>query len=259
MPLNDSLNFVSTATSTGSLATEHQECPTAGLRPSDISSRKSKRGWMRVSFLTRFVWAVRERVALYLNTKPTPCYSNSDGLESIRSDIPVGLPPHRGGVCDLSPQPKKSQRGSGKVVSRPQDSIHYEQNNHVRSSTNTRSQSGVPVQTFLDVSVQLTRTVHWKWKNDSENQIVNKGTRFTIAIDPEIVRWLDQRKIKYRKSKAKIISPKLGRPCWEIFLQFYDIKDARYFALSWNAPSISDEALKAMIEAGRQQSKPQWR
>ena len=263
MPLNDSSNSVSTATSTGSLATDHLDCPTAGPRPSDISSPRSKSGWMRASSLTRFIWAVKERAASYLNTKTTPCYSNSDGSKTYGSDIRV----EEGLAVDASPrdtcvaQQSSLPNGSGSdaVVERPQGSLHRKRSRSSRNPSHSRSQSGSSFQTFLDVSVQLTRTVHWKWKNDSEDQKVRQGTRFSVEIDPEITRWLNQRNIKYKKSKVKIICPRLGRPCWEIFLQFRDIKEARYFASAWNAPSISADTLKAMIQAARQKSQSQWR
>ena len=158
--------------------------------------------------------------------------------------------------ADLGSQSGLSdQTGHFGVAVRKQDRTHDKQRRSSWRGVHQKQKASRPVQTYMDVGVQLIRTVHWKWGNDSESNVVSRETRFTMDIDPEITRWLKQRGMLYRKSRAKIVSPKLGRPCWELFFHFTNAKDARYFALVWQTKSIGAEELRSLLNAGRTKMK----
>jgi hypothetical protein len=103
---------------------------------------------------------------------------------------------------------------------------------------------GNNVQTFLDVGVQLERNRCWKWIRPDEEI---KENRYKLWTDPEIERWISQRNMKFRKTRLKIVHPKMNRPCWEIFYFFENIHQARYFAAAWNLKSVGPEILREHI------------
>lgn len=97
-----------------------------------------------------------------------------------------------------------------------------------RSSSHKGQEESYPVQADLDVVIQLSRKVHWRWET-----VDGDVTRYNLVINPEVSRWLKDRKIQYRKSKQRIKAEEAKRELWEVFFHFKDPKQARYFKLAW--------------------------
>ena len=241
----------STSGSTGTFQETSHVSPTESRNPSVSFCPSSKSGWTITTFLTGSISRLTAAARLFLNKRATPCYSSSHGPESRQPDVPVGEETSRRGVCDLQEEQTLDGGRAGALANSQQDRLHVQGRGSRSNLARSRQKKSNPVQTFLDVGVQLTRTVHWRWNNDSDDGVVTKGTRFSVAIDPELIRWLDQRGIKYKKTRAKIVSPKLGRPCWEVIFQFADIKEARYFSAVWQTKIIGAEELRSLLSAGR--------
>jgi hypothetical protein len=82
----------------------------------------------------------------------------------------------------------------------------------------------------MEVSVILNRREHWVWESRDFDVDMKRWYR---EYDPLLIYWFAIRQKSFRPKSVKI---HYKRALQESYVRFYDIKEARHFALEWNIP-----------------------